>query len=616
MDWKLPIGAQVAADGVNFRVWATEARQVEVVLLDQNDRETAIYELTKDENGYFSRLIGGIGAGTRYMYRLDRDRLRPDPASRFQPADIHGASEVVSPDFDWHDQGWSGLPLEDMTIYELHVGTATPEGTFEALVEKLDYLKSLGISTLEIMPVADFPGQRNWGYDGVDLYAPSSKYGGPVGLKKLVDAAHAHGLAVLLDVVYNHFGPDGNYLRDFSHQYFTHAKKSPWGDAINFSAPAVRQFFVSNVLYWACEFHLDGLRLDATPWILDDSATHILKEMIVRVRQTLPGGRHFVMIAEDDRNNIGMLKSHSEGGYGFDAVWADDFHHQTRSSFAGDNEGYFMDYTGSAADLAETLSKGWFFVGQKSQFSGRYKGTDGSSIDPCHFVYCIQNHDQIGNRAVGDRLNFSIAPDAYRAASALLLLSPYTPLLFQGQEWAASTPFLYFTDHNAELGALVTKGRQEEFSHFSGFSQAAVPDPQAVNTFLQSKLKWDEQSQPEHSPVLTLYRDLLGLRRSSINRENSHRQSFKAQVVDQDAIAMRYHSADEQDLLVIINLKDALNLTLSQTELAGLPEGFRWEPVLTTSDVKYGGQDNLDKMRVTTIQVSGPVGLVFEAVKG
>jgi maltooligosyltrehalose trehalohydrolase len=619
--WQMPVGAQVDERGVRFRVWAREAKSLEVVLFDLQGQETASYPLNRDDVGYFLGHVEGLKAGAHYMYRLDGEKLRPDPASRCQPVDVHGVSEVVDPGaFQWSPeaQKWLGLPLEQLVIYEVHIGTATPEGTFDSLIEKLDYIKGLGVTAIEIMPVADFPGKRNWGYDGVDLFAPSCAYGGPQALRRLVDAAHLRGLAVIQDVVYNHLGPDGNYLRDFSKEYFTDQEKTPWGDAINYNCREVREFFIANAMHWAHEYHMDGLRLDATHAILDHSPEHFLQEMARRVRESLSEDRHFVLIAEDERNEAKLVQPVSTGGIGLDAVWADDFHHQVRSALAGDNEGYYADFTGSAEDLAETLSKGWFYAGQLSKFSGKNRGTNAEGIDPAHFVYCIQNHDQIGNRAMGDRLTDSISLEAYRAASALLLLSPYTPLLFQGQEWAASNPFLFFTDHNPELGKLVTKGRREEFSHFSGFNAEQVPDPQALSTFEASKLNWNELEQGKHSQVLELYRDLLSLRCKEPYLKNRSRQSFTAAKIDQDAIALRYQSGNDPALLIVVNLKGDLNLQLDGQSLAENSTGKGWELLLSTNCPRYGGEEDLiitqQKINTGKLSMVSPVCLVLKAL--
>lgn len=619
MNWQLPIGAELNETGVRFRVWAGDVEQVEVVITGQNRQELASYPLIRDNSGYFSGQVAGLKAGATYMYRLDGDKLRPDPASRYQPEGVHSPSQVVAPGYNWQNSSrWAGLPLNRLVLYEVHIGTATAEGSFEALIDRLPYLKELGVTAIELMPVADFPGDRNWGYDGVCLFAPARAYGGPDSLKKLVDAAHGHGLAVIQDVVYNHLGPDGNYLRDFSRQYFTGAKMTPWGDAVNFGCKAVREFFIANALYWTHEYQVDGLRLDATHAILDDSQPHILQELVERVRASLPPTRQFAIFAEDERNESWLLMPPSEGGAGMDAVWADDFHHEVRAALAGDSEGYFADFTGNADELAETLAKGWFYTGQLSRFSGRVRGSDASNFDPPHFVYCIQNHDQIGNRAVGDRLNATIGLDAYRAASALLLLSPYTPLLFQGQEWAASTPFLFFTDHNQELGKLITQGRRQEFAHFTGFSGDTVPDPQARATFEQSKLNWAELDQPGHQEILALYRALLVLRQSLAVLHDPHRANFKALKIDQDSVAFRYYGSEDQpDLLVVVNLKGPLDFNLAEAVIGQLPAKRQWEARLTTDDPAYGGPQPLAELQklVQTgrIRVDSPVAFALQS---
>ena len=478
----LPIGARPDQNGVYFRVWAASASHVEVVLYD-GARETGVFALAPEAGGYFAGHVAGIGPGARYMYRLDSGDPRPDPATRFQPAGVHGVSQVVDPaSFEWTDGGWRGIPLEDAIIYELHVGTATDAGTFDALIERLDDLRDLGVTAIELMPVADFPGERNWGYDGVCLFAPARAYGGPEALRRLVDAAHARGLAVLLDVVYNHLGPDGNYLRQFSQAYFTDRHHTPWGDALNLDGPGsapVRDFFIANACYWAHEYHIDGLRLDATHALIDTSEKHLLAELADAVHASLPADRHFLLIAENENNDPNLVQGTGDRGQetgdesiqpdprspipnsrplGLDAVWADDFHHQLRVALTHEREGYYQDYSGSIEDLAATLRQGWFYIGQRSGHLGHPRGAPADDLPLPRFVYCIQNHDQVGNRALGERLEHLIELDAYRAASALLLLGPATPLLFMGQEWAAGTPFLFFTDHNAELGRLVTAG--------------------------------------------------------------------------------------------------------------------------------------------------------------
>lgn len=610
MNWELPIGANVDANGTRFRVWAANARQVE--LLCYNDAQlTQTHELTSEGDGFFCAHLVGIGAGTRYMYRIDGGDPRPDPASRFQPEGVHGPSQVVDPAaFAWSDANWRGVALDDLVIYELHVGTATPEGTFDALISRLDDLRDLGISAIELMPVADFPGQRNWGYDGVSLFAPSRAYGGPTALRRLVDAAHQRGLAVILDVVYNHLGPDGNYLRQFSKAYFTHRHTTPWGDALNFDGPEsrpVRDFFIANALYWAYEYHIDGLRLDATHAIIDDSPTHILAELAARLHSSLPADRAFVLIAENEHNDPQLLRVPSAGGYGLDAVWADDFHHQLRVGLAGDRDGYYADYSGQIRDLVATLRQGWFYTGQYSTFLRRSRGAPAPDIAPPHFIYCIQNHDQVGNRALGDRLNHTVELSGYRAATVLLLCSPYTPLLWMGQEWAASAPFLYFTDHNPELGRLVTKGRRSEFASFTAFSGTEVPDPQADATFLRSKLRWEERTEAPHAGVLRLTKDLLALRRQHPALRNRDRTAFGVAALGETALALRRNGPTPSDtLLLLFNLRNTVEIELAAHTETTAPPGYRWRLLLTSEDPGYGGQSGIQLDQVAQhLYISG-----------
>jgi maltooligosyltrehalose trehalohydrolase len=588
MSWSLPIGAQVTKRGVRFRVWAPAAEQVAVVLDDDAQTSRAL-ERDPDDQGYWSLEIDGLGAGARYAFSVDGGDPRPDPASRWQPDGVHGFSAVVDPDaFTWRDHGWRGVPLAEMIVYELHVGTATPEGTFEALIERLPYFRELGVTALELLPIHDFPGCRNWGYDGVDLYAPARCYGGPNGLKLLVDAAHRHGLAIVLDVVYNHFGPDGNYLRDFSPHYFTGRHHTPWGEAINLDGPgseAVRSFIIGNALYWAHEYHIDGLRLDATHALIDDSPQHLLQQLAASVCATLPPERQFVISAEDERNDPRLARAIAHGGYGLDAIWADDFHHEARIALTGEQGGYYADYSGSISDLVKTIADGWFYQGQRSQVSGQARGADPHELALPQFVYCIQNHDQVGNRPLGDRLNQIVDPAAYRALSALLLLAPQTPLLFQGQEWATASPFQFFTDHNAELGRLVTEGRRNEFKGFWTETHIEVPDPQAEQTFLSSKLPWDERLQPGHAETLALYRELIRLRQAHPALRRRDRAALHVTALGERALLLqREGEQPDQTVLIVVNLSQFFTWQLPEA-LANQP----WTTLLDTNAAQYGG---------------------------
>lgn len=614
MTWEIPIGAVPDASGTHFCVWAPDTRQVELVVPSPDGPRR--YPLMPEADGYFAGHIAGLGPGTRYSYSLDGGDPRPDPASRSQPEGVHGPSEVVdSRAYGWGDAAWRGLPLEDLVIYELHVGTATPAGTFDALIDKLDDLKRLGVTAIELMPVADFPGERNWGYDGVNLYAPSRAYGGPEGLRRLVDAAHGKGLAVLLDVVYNHLGPDGNYLWSYTRDYFTDRHKTPWGDALNFDGPRsrpVRDFFIGNALHWAHEYHIDGLRLDATHAIVDDSPTHVIAELAATVRASLPPGRHFLLIAENEENNPGIVRpvggaapSLSDdpalvAAWGLDGLWADDFHHEVRVALTGEREGYYADYAGSAEELARTIDQGWFYEGQEAPHTGRPRGAPATEVDPPRFVYCIQNHDQVGNRALGERLSHDVGLAAYRAASALLLLCPETPLIWMGQEWAASTPFLFFTDHNPELGRLVTEGRRKEFARFTAFSGETVPDPQDPATFARSKLPWEERAQQPHGGVLALYTDLLALRRSHPALRERGRDSFSATPVSGGALLLRRRGPGDEQLMLAVSLAGAAEFDL------GPATGGGWRVLLDSEAGAYGGEGQPASLEVDMLRLDGP----------
>lgn len=559
-------GAWLDGGKAHFRAWAPSAARVEL-LIDGVDQPVA---MTPSASGVFETVLAGPSAGTRYRYRIDGRGPFPDPASRWQPDGVHGASAID----DARTFAWRSAPprvaLRDLVIYELHTGTFTAAGTFDAAREKLPYLKDLGVTAVELMPVAEFAGSRNWGYDGAALFAPSSAYGGPTGLRGLVDGAHQLGLAVLLDVVYNHVGPDGAYLKAISPEFFARDQASPWGDAVNLAEPIVREWLTSNAAHWALDYQMDGFRLDATHALPHAHAPEFLRALVEEVRAV--AGRELIFIAEDHRNLADMMREPHEGGWGLDGVWADDFHHQVRVIAAGDAHGYYRDYRGAATDLADTIRRGWLFCGEHSAHLGSARGTDPSALAPEQFIICIQNHDQVGNRAYGDRLHHQTGLDVWRAASALLLLAPATPLIFMGQEWAASTPFQYFTDHHETLGRLVSDGRRNEFRDFPDFRHGvdAIPDPQAGSTFDNSRLRWDEQQLPPHSGVLHLYRALLTLRQSE-------------RLLQPDAFAM------DADTVTLKSADAALIVRLKGAGRVALGDRFEgtWRPVMTTEDPPF-----------------------------
>jgi maltooligosyltrehalose trehalohydrolase len=495
-----------------FRLWAPNAGKVSVQIAGQK------YPLQKLTGGWWQTDLDAARAGMDYAYFLDDEDLAlPDPRSLWQPSGVHGPSRILDHSaFPWTDSAWEAPPLSSAILYEIHIGTFTPEGTLDAAQTKLDALRSLGITHVELMPVNAFPGIQGWGYDGVDLFAPHQPYGSPDDLKRFVDACHARGLAVLLDVVYNHLGPDGNYLAKFG-PYFTAAHHTPWGDAVNLEdggSHEVRRFFCDNALMWLRDYHIDGLRLDAVHAYMDRSAINFMEQLGAEVHALQARtGRNYVVIAESDLNNPRIVTALEAGGYSLDAQWSDDFHHALFSILTGDRAGYYADF-GSLADLAKSLRHVFIYDGRYSSYRNRIHGRPVLDLPASRFLGYAQNHDQVGNRAKGDRLSTIVSPGRAKIAAALVLTAPFIPLLFQGEEWAASSPFQYFTNHNPELGRLVSVGRTKEFAAF-GWNPADIPDPQSPATWQRSKLNWDERTQPEHAGMLDWHRKLIALRHAT-----------------------------------------------------------------------------------------------------
>jgi maltooligosyltrehalose trehalohydrolase len=586
------LGATVRSDGVSYRVWAADhtAMKVHVTSAEGEEREL---ELEPAPGGYFVGHDRNGRAGDLYQYVFRDGTARPDPASRFQPKGVHGASACVSPlSYRWKSATWKRPAWKGQTIYEIHVGTFTERGTFLAAIERLDHLVDLGVEAIEIMPVADFGGDRNWGYDGVALYAPARCYGTPDDFRALVDAAHARGLLVILDVVYNHTGPNGSYLTQFSKAYYHPTHRTPWGEGFRFdgeNSGPVREFFVGNATYWLDEFKIDGLRLDATHAIEDESEKHVLAEIADEVH-----ARGGFLIAEDERNSCQVLSDEMGRGHRIDAVWSDDFHHQVRVALTGVRESYFASYEGSPEALASTLTHGWTYVGQAFPFwKNRPRGAPCRHLPPSAFVYCIENHDQVGNRALGERLEHLISAEVFRAASALLCLSPYVPLVFMGQEWAASTPFQFFTNHEGELGRLVSEGRRREFAEAglnAGITPEQIPDPEAPETFLRSKLRWNEISQPVHAQTLELYRQLLQIRKNWIRPALDSREHWSVFVAG-PAVGLRYRPEGRKEVLALFALKPGRVENAGSAPELRPPSGQTWRLALDTESPALGGTE-------------------------
>ena len=580
--WALSRGATVVDAGVRFSVWAPNATRVAVQL---EGGET--HPLPPSGGGVFEATIHGARAGTDYRYVLDGKPV-PDPVSRYQPGGVHGPSRVVDPArYEWKDSGWRGLSMPDAVIYELHVGAFSDEGTFRGVIPHLRALRELGITAIEIMPVAEFPGSRNWGYDGVHLYAPQSTYGGPEELRVLVDAAHAEGLAVILDVVYNHVGPEGNYLGAFG-PYFTGKYTTPWGQALNYDdaqSDEVRRFVTDNALYWVTEFHIDGLRLDAIHGIFDFSPRHILRDIAESVHtQASLLGRKAVVIGESDLNDPRVVRTPDACGYGLDGQWADDLHHAIHAALTGEQNGYYADF-GGVAPVAAALRTPFVFDGKYSLHRKRRHGAPAIGIPADRFVVCIQNHDQVGNRALGDRLAAIVGLSKSRLAAALLLLSPYVPLLFMGEEYGETNSFQYFVSHgDPELIKAVREGRRKEFANFGWGDD--VPDPQAIETFERSRLDRSRLEMAEHAKLYTLYRDLLRLRRNVPLLRPGSSEPRVAHDERDGWITLELTSAPSgPSLLTLFNMSESERHVPAATN-----SPVTWRLLLSTEGEMYGGR--------------------------
>ncbi len=588
---RLPIGAEVAPDGVHFRVWAPNSKTVSIVVSGSSD----VYPLVAEADGYYSAQVASLGAGADYKIRLSTGDF-PDPASRYQPEGPHGPSRVIEPaKFPWTDADWQGCGRDGQVLYEMHIGTFTPEGTWRSAIPELAKLARIGITVLEVMPVAEFPGRFGWGYDGVALYAPTHLYGEPDDFRAFVDRAHSLGLGVILDVFYNHIGPDGNYLSQFSSDYVSPRYKNDWGEALNFdgenSAP-VREYFIENAAYWVSEFHLDGLRLDATQVIFDQSPEHVVAAVTRRVREAA-GGRATLVVGENEPQNAQLVRSVEEGGMGLDALWNDDFHHSAVVALTGNNEAYYMDYQGRAQEFVAAAKYGFLYQGQHYRWQKKRRGTAGLDLHPASFVTFIQNHDQIANSLWGDRIHSLAGGGSFRAITALLLLGPGTPMLFQGQEFGASTPFLYFADHTPELAKLVSKGRQESLRQFPSIASLQgdvdqyIASPELETTFQRCKLKLEERE--THRAIYQLHCDLLRLRREDPVFHQPKQRGVDGTSLNNSTVLLRFFGGAGNDRLLIVNLGVNLHYDPSPEPLLAPPAGCLWELLWSSEDPRYGG---------------------------
>jgi maltooligosyltrehalose trehalohydrolase len=597
---RLAIGADAQPDGsTHFRVWAPRPRDIRLVI-EGKSGPTLDVPLESSGDGYFSALVPGVGAGDRYRFRLD-GTLLADPASRFQPDGPFGPSEVVDPAaYPWKDRSWRGVSMPGQVLYELHLGTFTPEGTWHAAAGRLRDVKAVGVTTIEVMPVAEFPGRFGWGYDGVFLYAPAHEYGTPDDMRAFVDCAHEIGLGVILDVVYNHLGPSGCVHREFDEHYFTHRYDNEWGDAINFEGPeaaGAREHFTQNAAYWIDEYHLDGLRLDAIQGIHDRSPEHILAAISTSARQAARG-RSIILVAENERQESFAMHATTDGGYGIDAAWNDDFHHSAYVVLTGRREAYFSDHKGAPQEFISAAKYGYLFQGQRYDWQKQARGSRSDrGVPPASFVNYIENHDQLANTGDGSRLHAYSAPGRYRAMTALFLLMPGTPMLFQGQEFGASSPFLYFADHEGELAEAVYRGRSEFLRQFPSFAspeaQAAVPVPHDRATFERCKLRWTERDL--HVAHVRLHQDLLAIRRDDAAFSRQEPGAVDGAVLATEAFVLRFGapSAGEERLLVV-NFGSDLVAGSFPEPLVAPPPGHDWRRRWSSEHPRYGGAGPLD----------------------
>jgi maltooligosyltrehalose trehalohydrolase len=594
---RYPIGAELIGESrTHFRVWAPKAKRLDVVLESspENEAERTFHPLDAEDGGYFAGAIAA-DAGAFYRFRVNEaETFHPDPASRYQPQGPHRSSCVVDPArFRWSDREWKGVQMPGQVIYEMHIGTFTREGTWRAAAKELAELARIGVTVIEMMPIADFPGEFGWGYDGVDLFAPCRLYGTPDDLRAFVNDAHALGLGVILDVVYNHLGPEGNYLRVFSEHYFTDRHENDWGDSLNFDGPhsePVREFFITNGRYWIDEFHFDGFRFDATQSIVDSSSEYIVGA-IGRAARLAAGDRSIILVAENEPQETKLVRPRQEGGDDLDGLWNDDMHHSAMVALTGQHEAYYSDYRGRPQEFISAAKYGYLFQGQPYTWQEAPRGMPTFGVPPEAFVGFIENHDQVSNSAFGERVRFLTSPGRYRAMTALLLLGPWTPMLFQGQEFGASSPFVYFTDMEGDLRDATRVGRFKFLAQFPSMAgeeiQRQLPDPSDPEIFARCKLDFSERE--TNRQFYDLHIDLLRLRRDDARFREQKMRGVDGAVLGPASFVLRYFGDDSDDRLILVNLGERVPLAPTPEPLLAPPFGFRWETLWTSDSPRYGG---------------------------
>ncbi|MFH1714844.1 MAG: malto-oligosyltrehalose trehalohydrolase [Elusimicrobiota bacterium] len=594
--WSLKMGANINSDNsVTFRVWAPSAKTITAEIVSQGNRSC---EMQRNDKGLWEGTFSQVNAGDKYYYKINNALLRPDPVSRFQPDGVHGPSQIIDPnEYDWTDEEWKGIAIKDTIFYELHIGVFTRRGRFLSVIDKIPHLKKLGITCIELMPICQFPGYRNWGYDGVNLYAPQNTYGAPNDLKALINECHNNGIGVCLDVVYNHLGPEGNYLTDFG-KYFTSKYKTPWGDAVNYDdkeSAMVRKFIIDNALYWVSEYHIDMLRLDAVHTIFDNSGYNILEEINDNVQKYAEAQKRIInIIAESDLNDVKLIESKNEGGYGLAAQWMDDFHHTIHVALTGEKRGYYEDYTG-LNDIAKVVNDNFVYDGKYSNYRKKNHGTDARKFIKDKFITCMQNHDQVGNRAIGDRLNIYLNFSEQKFLACFSVLTPFVPLLFMGQEYSETAPFPYFVDHgDKELIKNVYEGRKREFKSFGWIDD--IPNPSAENTFMSAKLHWELISIDEHVAILKLYRDLIKIRKKMKIFHIYENKSVTAQADESPGLVIIKENMDEESVTLIFNFSN------QDTNINANILTDKKEIILYTEAKAYGGNSNISDLNNITIK--------------